>query len=510
MTARGMEREAYARLADRAQAPMAPMTHKARIARACASVHALFGGYVRHAPLVLGLSLGLGMGGCALIAQWKASSTAAPLSGPDQPRSSGTVSMTVPANAASRPATPTSTVVDMRPVPSDLRVITVGSDRRVASVAAGTAVDNEAAQNPASPNDQSVNNTAATPAPRVRTIDPDTLRLALALATGPTKVRALQPGTDGDSRPGTVSANDANGWQLQAVIALTRPEAATRLARNEAGWLRSWQLLPLHGCPAPDQLYVHADITAAATDSARHAADAMAPGCGVPVHRQNDLGRPDPLFDSMGSRACLIDATALRRDVRSGPGARLIQGKTTAEGVVAFALNDEGPLLRASPYLTARRGTLAMRQVLGALTQQRFGVTVPWTYASTQSRVYWISGDGSMFDAVTSMLDGATTAPRAIRHAGQPAQWLFSLWRDPADQHYYVRVNAVDTPTPVMKGRSGNRGALPTSTAFTLANSSALRLRDCDASDANGACGLEDFQRTISKRLATDCTRLAP
>ena len=455
-----------------------------------------------------GVALGLSLGACALIPPHDAAAPTAATSGTDRARTLATIDRNAPGNpsAAAKPGAATAAAsaavaVDTRPVPPDLRVVNSAADDRVATVAAGTAVDNEAAQNPNSPSYQTVRNVPpAAPAPRIRTIDPETMRLALALATGPTVVtpRAAKP-ADAVIADDT---RDPNGWQLQAVVAVTRPDAGPSLARTETGWLRAQQVLPPSGCPAPNQLYMYADVSTGAGDSARRAADAMAPGCGVPVHRQSDLGRPDPIFDSVGSLACPLDPNRLRRDLRGTSAAREVQGKKSADTVVQYANADQGTLLRASPYLTARRATLAMRQVLGALTQQRFGVTVPWTHASTDSRVYWITGDGAMFDAVTAMLD-STTARHASRRAGQPAQWLFSLWRNPTDSHYYVRVNAAD-PRTATKSRNG-RSSLP---AVPLSRTNALQFSECDGADTNGACALEDFQRTIGQRLAADCTRL--
>jgi hypothetical protein len=455
-----------------------------------------------------GVALGLSLGACALITPQDTAVPATSASGTDLARTLATIDSKTPANtdAAGKPgaaiAAAASAAVDTRPMPSDLRAVNSATDSSVATVAAGTAVDNEAAQNPNSPNYQTVRTPSpAVPATRIRTIDPETMRLALALATGPTVV----PPRAATSAGNTAGDNglDPNGWQLQAVVAVTRPDAGPTLARAETGWLRTQQVLPSTGCPAPNQLYLYADVSSGAGDSARRAADAMAPGCGVPVHRQTDLGRPDPIFDSVGSLTCKLDPASLRRDLRGTPAARQLQGKKTNDALVQYANADQGTLLRASPYLTARRATLAMRQVLGALTQQRFGVTVPWTHASTDSRVYWIAGDGAMFDAVTAMLD-STSAQRPPRRAGQPAQWLFSLWRNPADSHYYVRVNAVDPRTPA-KSRNGR----PSPSTVTLSRNDALRFSECDGADATGACALEDFQRTIGQRLAADCTQLS-
>ncbi|WP_347555875.1 hypothetical protein [Robbsia sp. KACC 23696] len=450
----------------------------------------------------LAVALGVSVGACALLPD-QASRPASKTSGTTLASTLAAIdpgtrpTTAVPDNAASAASAP----VDMRPVPSDLRVVNSGADSRVANVAAGTAVDNEAAQNPMSPSYQTVSTTP--PAPRVRTIDPETMRLALALATGPTRVRSQGGNTSGSDAVPTV-AGDANGWQLQSVVAMTRPDAGPSLARMETQWLGTQQLLPLRGCPAPNQVYMYADLSTRAGDSARRAADAMAAGCGVAVHRQTDLGRPDPLFDSIGSRACVLDPNRLRRDVRSGPLARQIQGKKSTDALLEYANADQGALLRASPYLTSRRATLAMRQVLGALTQQRFGVTVPWTHASTDSRVYWITGDGPMFDAVTTLLDGMA-ARRPGRRADQPAQWLFSLWRNPSDNHYYVRVNAIDP-----RAAAPSHAKRATAPAWMPSSGDALRLSQCDGSDSTGACALEDFQRSIGQQLAKDCTRLTP
>ncbi|MFD1034448.1 histidine-type phosphatase [Sphingomonas hankookensis] len=77
--------------------------------------------------------------------------------------------------------------------------------------------------------------------------------------------------------------------------------AITQLARHDRRWLDS------KGCPAPGTVRIHTNTPERTIATGRAYADALAPGCNLPVEH-NPEGQTDPLFEPLRAGATAFDA----------------------------------------------------------------------------------------------------------------------------------------------------------------------------------------------------------
>lgn len=179
-----------------------------------------------------------------------------------------------------------------------------------------------------------------------------TLFFALFMGTLTTATQAAQPS------PSTPTEKETSNLQLERVVIVSRHgvrsptqpvtdftpfsdkpwptwpvgigeitprgmEGVTQMGRFYGQYFRQLHLLPTAGCPAPDQIYVWADTDQRTIMTGKAFADGIAQNCHIPIHHQDNLHKPDPLFHPITAGVCTLDIPTAKHAVETALGGQL-------------------------------------------------------------------------------------------------------------------------------------------------------------------------------------------
>lgn len=152
-------------------------------------------------------------------------------------------------------------------------------------------------------------------------------------------------------------------------------------------------------------------------------------------------------------------------------------------------------LTRSTPYLARARGSNLLQTIFLSMEQAETGKTLPRALGDRQDRVLILVGHDTNLSNLSGMLRLSWHLPGYLANATPPgAALIFSLWREPRSEKYFVRTQFVAQSLDQM------RDLVPLSLS-TPAEQQDLSIPGCHSATAGGGCPWPVFEAALHQAI---------